>query len=548
MRMQKLYLWLLIILINVQLSAEKKGADSSNLAEINQRILDVFKGTEFDINEETATNKAAHIPPTITDDSQTSSVENSQIPYFFKLEQPDSVWNSLDQFMFKELLDSCSQTLLNDIHNTVYLDTHKNIQPVTHKDRFTKLLLVGPQGSGKSSLSLAIAAALNRPYFFLSAASLANEYKNSAITIINNLFDPLIESGIAAVVILDEITAFTKRFANKNDSDPGAVEHLWVKLDACKQNPNILVIFTANTTDTIPDTIKDRLSACEFHINHPDTNARKRILNHYLSEHCLFPDAFYNTLALKTKGFSLREINMLIARAKNKALNRTIRSGNNGIYLDLQKSDIENALKMLKTSHDAEIKRKNKEYYKEIFSAVSPHIIPLVSMLISTYLQIKFHNQQMEFTKHAHEQTMQHQRLVHWDTMTHMIENADRQHEFSLYAHEENKKLQSIFQDQIMAQNQKNADQQLEKLFKQNETNFALQLKQAQEFQNINIQTQNEHFRKQIFLTLCAQKTNLRSQAPIFGPLFALQDANEIDKAINTVLEQIKQASVNAKK
>lgn len=438
MHMHKCYLWLLIILINIQLSAEESVADSAKLAEINQRILDVFKGTEFDIDEETATSQTDS-SPTITDDSQTSTAENSQISYFFKLEQPDAVWNSLDQFMFKELLDSCSQTLLNDIHNTIYLDTNENIQHASYKDRFTKLLLVGPQGSGKSSLSLAIAVALNRPYVFVSAASLANEYKNSAITIINNLFDPLIESGITAVVILDEITAFTKRFANKNDSDPGAVEHLWVKLDACKHNPNILVIFTANSTDTIPDTIKDRLSACEFHINHPDTNARKRILKHYLSEHCLFPDAFYNTLALKTKGFSLREINMLIARAKNKALNRTIRSRNNNYYLDLQKSDIETALKMLKTSHDAEIKRKNKEYYKEILSAVSPHIIPLISMLISSYLQIKFHNQQMEFTKHAHEQTMQHQRLVHWDTMTHMIENADRQYDYQTRCNENQK-------------------------------------------------------------------------------------------------------------
>lgn len=460
MQMQKYYYWLLVALFSLQIRSEITHSD--NLSETNQRILDVFKGTEFDIDDTEEIDPSTQPSPIgfggqaikgplilseVEGAGRTGDVKSVRgelvEPYFetkteesnlpasqFKLENPNAVATSIDSFMFRELLDSCSGTLLNDIHNTIHLSQHKYFQNISYRDRFTKLLLVGPQGSGKSSLALAIAAALNRPYVFVSAASLANEYKNSAIRIINDLFDPLIESEIAAVVILDEITAFTKRFADKNDSDPGAVEHLWVKLDACKQNPHLLVIFTANSTDAIPDTIKDRLSASKFYISHPDTNARKRILKNYLSEHCLFSSTFYDTLAKDTKGFSLRELNMLISRAKNKALSRAIRKNIHLQFLDIQKADIESALKMLQTSHNAEIKSKNKAYYKEIFSTVSPHIIPFVNMLISTYLQVKFHNQQMEFTKSAHEQSMQHQRLVHWDTMTHMIENADRQNEF----------------------------------------------------------------------------------------------------------------------
>lgn len=429
----------LVLAFTLQLNADENRdiSDLDELQRINQKVMDVFKDTEFDYDtptEDYEDNKSFANP----------QVENSRHSIsYFKVQYPTEALKHIDSFMLKELLDSCPQTLLNDIQNTIHISTNQIFRNSPHyTDQMTRLLLVGPQGSGKSSLALAIAYKLNRPYLFISAASLANEYKNSAITIINNLFDPIIESEVPAVIILDEITAFTKRFEDKNDSDPGAIEHLWIKLDACKKNPNLLVIFTANNTDKIPDTIKDRLSASEFFISHPDINARKRIIEHYLSSCFTFNKQFLNYLAKETKGFTLREINMFISRTKNKAFNRVIRkSGTLDEKLPVKKEDIELALQMLRTSHNTEIKRKNKEYYKEILSTVSPQIIPLISMLINIYLQVKFHDQQMAFTKLSHEETMQHNRLVHWDTIAQAIENSEIQQDFALYAHEESKMI-----------------------------------------------------------------------------------------------------------
>ena len=480
-----------ILIFSVHLYANDNliTTDADELARINQKVAEVFKGTEFDSQQTTIDNQNMH---SINSANIQEHSTNLATP-IFELESPNTIKQTIDSFMMKELLDSCSQTLLNDIHNTAYIASQPKLRYDTiYANQMTRLLLVGPRGSGKSSLALAIAHTLNRPYIFASAAALVNEYKNSAVSIINNLFDPLIESGIQAVVIIDEITAFTKRFNSKNaDSDPGAVEHLWIKLDSCKNNPALLVIFTANSTDEIPDTIKDRLSASEFFINHPDFYARKRIIDNYLSPYFNFDKSFLDEISEKTEGFTLREINMVIFRAQNNALHRNIRKDNTS-PIELKKNDIESALKTLLTAHKAELGKKNKQYYREIYEAIAPHIVPVVSMLINIYLQVKFHEQQMAFNKQcyeetktfqkqahdeivelnqwnadrqhyeakkateknmkfqnkAHQENMEHQRRAHWDNMAHAIETADRQQEFTIKSNEDVKQVQKVITDE----------------------------------------------------------------------------------------------------
>lgn len=451
---------LIALTFAVQLHAIDNTTDLDELERLNQRVIDVFKDTEFDFDE-----PKLEQPKGCYATNQLTTEHSSNNQTFFKLQSPETITQTIDSFMIKELLDNCSQTLLNDIHNTSYISKHSTLRyDAIYTNQMTRLLLTGPRGSGKSSLALAIAYKLNRPYIFVSAAALANEYKNSAISIINNLFDPIIESQNSAIVIIDEITAFTKRFNAKNgDSDPGAVEHLWIKLDACKNNPGLLVIFTANSTDEIPDTIKDRLSGSEFFIDHPDFYARKRIIEHYLSPYFNFDKKFLDEIAKKTEGFTLREINMVIFRAKNNALHRNIKSDNSTAHIAIRKNDIESALKTLVAAHNTELSKKNKQYYKEIYETISPHIVPIVSMLINIYLQVKFHDQQMTFSKKCHEEiteinqwnadrqyyemketskkNMEFQRGVHWDTMALAHENAEHQKEFANQTHNDTKTM-----------------------------------------------------------------------------------------------------------
>lgn len=294
----------------------------------------------------------------------------------FSLRNYKEIENSYDQATIKELLDSCCQDLLNIILTLECLTYH--YLPPDHpmrKSIINKFLLIGPPGSGKSSLALVTALKCQRPYIFISASTLANEYKNSSVRIINDLFEPLINAQQPVVVILDEITAFVNRFNNKQDCDPGAVEHLWFMLDRCENNPNILIICTANSSEKIPDTIKDRFAGAQFYISHPDTNARRRILENQVADYLIDEQNTINDLAAKTDEWSLRELLMIIKLAKNKAFNRQRKKFD--IYRDLQisKSDLELAFATVCKNHDSRMIEKKKEYYKQVYETIAPHMI-----------------------------------------------------------------------------------------------------------------------------------------------------------------------------
>lgn len=328
------------------------------------------------------------------------------------------VADTYDEPTIKEILDNCPQDLLTIINSLEYLAGQP--LPTWHPMRkaiINKVLLVGPPGSGKSSLSLVIALKCRRPYIFISASSLANEYKNSSVRIINELFLPLINAQRPVVIILDEITAFTNRFNNKNDSDPGAVEHLWFMLDRCENNPNILIVGTANSTDKIPDTIKDRFSGAQFYIPHPDTNARLRLLNQHVKKFMTGNTDILARIAQETDEYSLREIMMVVKLAKNKSFAKQIKNSMHTNELHITNQNLESALESIVADHDNRMYEKKKEHYKQVWDVVSPHMIPILSVAISTWFQFYSHKKNMQIQEEHHRENIWMQAQNHSEQM-----------------------------------------------------------------------------------------------------------------------------------
>lgn len=182
-----------------------------------------------------------------------------------------------------------------------------------------KILLYGPSGSGKTTLAQVIAQELDRPFIYISAGLLGNEYKNSVAQNLRRAIEPYKDK--LCVVIIDEIDCILKKATNDKDLDQHTPKQVWEIIDLCAKLPNVLVIGITNDVRGMDEPLQTRFAGDTVEV--PLLNSlemrKKTILFHLQAFVSDLNDSYVTSLAKKTKKFSHRELEKLVIAAMTSA-------------------------------------------------------------------------------------------------------------------------------------------------------------------------------------------------------------------------------------
>lgn len=253
--------------------------------------------------------------------TQKADRNNAIVSTDHALSTPTAYTTPLDE----TLCDHVIQLSPCEIQNIVKLwkpligiDRHSPAMKEYYKGIKKKWLLIGPSGTGKTTIAKAIAGICAIPFFLYKASVIGNVYKNSATKNLESIFKDAANLHQPVIIILDELEAFLKQHNNINDSDGGVLTALWQLLDEYEDHP-ILFIATLNNATESPDPIKNRFQGCSITIPLPSEQVRREVIAYHMQNLCNQVDeTLARALAQKTHGFAHRNLQSMVSEVRSK--------------------------------------------------------------------------------------------------------------------------------------------------------------------------------------------------------------------------------------
>lgn len=188
---------------------------------------------------------------------------------------------------------------------------------------FHRFILVGPPGSGKTTLAYAIAEILGYSYTFIPATNLLGKFRNDTAVNLQNILNKYIGDGSKRVIIIDELHKLFEHHKSEQTDHSQTAAAFWLMLDHIEKFfPNIIIIGTANNVDKLPPEIKSRFTGKIINIQAPTKEQKIQIFKNSIAHDqsieldLSVSDAFIAKMLQQTQQDSLRDIRSFIDSAK----------------------------------------------------------------------------------------------------------------------------------------------------------------------------------------------------------------------------------------
>lgn len=230
----------------------------------------------------------------------------------------------MPQWLLESSMDN-APALLKGI--LTYLQSYKYnrnaSQKVTIVSSFHRFILVGPPGTGKTTLAYAIAHMLNYPVVFIPATSLLGHFRNETSNNIEKFLKEQTADGLPKIIIIDELHKLFEHHTNNQADDSQSAAAFWLAIDKIeKYNPNVIIIGTANSVDKLPPEIKSRFSGKIINMSLLDKNQKiQTFINSITHDQSIIlddsvTDVFIAKMLQQIQNCSLRDVQLIIDSAK----------------------------------------------------------------------------------------------------------------------------------------------------------------------------------------------------------------------------------------
>lgn len=185
------------------------------------------------------------------------------------------------------------------------------------------LVLFGLPGTGKTTLTRAIAKKCDIPCLFFAAGQIATAFQASAEQSIHNMFAAALKYGKPCIIVIDELGILIKQQSNQNSHLKTIIDSLWLEIDHA-DNSNVIVMFTLNSREDLPAPLEDRVT--EISIELPTQEQRERAIAYHLTKiqdqwKLTLEDGITpNKISRMTDEFSHRDIENMIPEAVGHAI------------------------------------------------------------------------------------------------------------------------------------------------------------------------------------------------------------------------------------